>query len=202
MPIPEKHTQYYEKDLLDRVLDNVISNSDPLSASNLNKVATAAQIQMGIDRYRMEAKGMSVDEILSENHNSTLLGLHLEQAFGVRPQRCHAHALVAGKHRNAARLRVIMATLKIRIDDVDNGCWLPENTAATPHPAFPSAPPHSRIHRSNYYFWILSRLGGIRIEALFRTNLKVISGLLQQGKMPNYVMMPKGMGLTSNRDNI
>lgn len=195
MPIPERNLPYYEKDLLDRVIDQVAKTDEPLNAANFNKVAIAAQIQAGIDRYRLAATNMNVDQILSEQHNSRLLGFHLEQVYGVRPPRCHAHALVAGKHHNAARLRLIMATLKIRIDDVDNGCWLPENTAATPHPAFPSAPPHSRIHRSNYFFWLFSRQGSIRNENLFRTNLNIVSGLLQQGKMPNYVMLPKGVGL-------
>ena len=198
MPIPEKHIKYYEKDLLEHALDNVAAGDDPLSPANRNKVATAAQVQMGIDLYRMAAKGMSEDQLLGEGHNSAVLGFHLEQAYGPRPPRCHAHALVAGKHRYAAELRLLMAILKIRIDNVDNGCWLPENTAATPHPSFPGAPPHSRIHRYNYFFWIFSRLGNLDDEGLFRTNLKVISDILQQGHMPHYVLLPKGVGLPTN----
>ncbi len=195
MPIPEKQTQYYEKNLLDRVIDNVASEDNPLTASNLNKVGVAAQIQMGIDRYRMAAKGMTEEQLMDEGHNSALLGFHLEQAWGTRPPRCHAHALIAGKHTYAAELRLQMAIFKIRIDDVDNGCWLPENTAATPHPAFPSAPPHSRIHRYNYFFWLFSRLGSLEEVGLFRVNLRVVGNMLQQGKLPSYVMLPKGIGL-------
>lgn len=195
MPIPEKTTLYHEKNLLDRVIDNAAAQDKPLSISNLNKVSVAAQIQQGIDKYRLKAQAMTEDELKTETHNSMLLGWHLEQTGKKRPPKCHAHAIVAGNHANAARLRLMMAILKIRIDDSDNGCWLPENTAATPHPAFPSAPPHSRIHRYNYYFWLLSRLGGLRQEQLFRTNLQIVADLLQQGKLPSYVMQPKGFGL-------
>lgn len=142
---------------------------------------------------------MSEEDLLTEGHNSALLGFHLEQSGSARPPRCHAHAIVAGKHPQAAQLRVIMAVVKIRIDDSDNGCWLPENTDATPHPSFPSAPPHSRIHRSNYFFWLFSRLGSLRNESLFRTNLQTVVNLLQQGKLPSYVMHPKGVGLPQGR---
>lgn len=198
MPIPEKISLYHEKNLLDRVIDNMSSQNNALSSSNLNKVLVAAQIQQGIDNYRHNARNMTEDELLAETHNSALLGWHLEQAGKKRPPKCHAHAIIAGKHPNAARLRLIMAVLKIRIDDSDNGCWLPENSAATPHPAFPSAPPHSRIHRYNYYSWLVSRLGGIRNEGLFRTNLQIIADLLQQGTQPKYVMLPKGAGQLKN----
>ncbi len=198
MPIPEKVTLYHEKNLLDRVIDNVASQENALSASDLNRVSVAAQIQQGIDNYRLKAQSMTEDELTSEAHNSSLLGWHLEQSGKKRPPRCHAHAIVAGKHANAARLRLIMAVLKIRIDDTDNGCWLPENTAATPHPAFPSAPPHSRIHRYNYFSWLVSRLGSLRNEGLFRTNLQIIADLLQQGKLPPHVMQPKGVSAPKN----
>jgi hypothetical protein len=75
MPIPEKQTQYYEKNLLDHVIDNVASEENPLTASNLNRVGVAAQIQMGIDRYRMAAKGMTEDQLLEEGQIQHYLAL-------------------------------------------------------------------------------------------------------------------------------
>jgi hypothetical protein len=197
MPIPEKPTLYAEMNLLDKVIANILSQNKGITQSDLNRVTVAAQVQTGIDKYREEAKGMTKEAFLSEEHNSLRLGWHLQEQYGSRPPRCHAHAIVAGKHHLSAPLRLVMAKLQIRIDDVDNGCWLPENTAATPHPAFPSAPPHSRIHRHNYYFWIDSRLSPIRNEGLFRTNLNLIAKMLITGTFPSSVLLPKSAGLSN-----
>ncbi|MES2824956.1 MAG: AHH domain-containing protein [Pseudomonadota bacterium] len=195
MPIPEKITLYHEKSLLDRTIDNVAAQEAPLSTSDFNKLGVAAQIQEGIDRYRAQAADLSSQALNEEDHKPARLAAHLEQAGKIRPQRCHPHAIVAGKHKYAAMVRVFMSRLKIRIDDSDNGMWLPENTAATPHPAFPSAPPHSRIHRYNYYFWVHSHLSELPGENVFRARLQLISRQLHQGSFPSYVMLPKGIGL-------
>ena len=126
MAIPEKTVLYHEKNILDRAIDNVLGQNKSLTASDLNQVIVAAQVQAGIDRYRAAAESLSINALVNEEHDSTRLGKHLEQTGFKRPPRCHAHALVAGKHMYAAVLRLIMASLKIRIDDPDNGCWLPE----------------------------------------------------------------------------
>lgn len=199
MSIPERKVLYHEKDLLDRAIEEVTSQSKELTSTDLGRISTAAQIQAGIDRYRLEADGMTADQLRAEDHNSKLLGRHLEQTGNPRPPRCHAHAIVAGKHQYAAQLRLIMAVIKIRIDDADNGCWLPENSAATPHPAFPAAPPHSRIHRYNYFFWLFTRLSIIRNQGIFRQNLQIIAQMLQTGQLPDYLLKPKGIGLPEGR---
>lgn len=158
----------------------------------------AAQIQDGIERYRMSVQQKMSQELVKEEHNSKRLGEHLVSQLGPRPPRCHAHAIVAGKHKLAAPARLVMAKLKIGVDDTDNGRWLPENTAATPHPSCPKAPPHSRIHRFNYYFWVNSRLMPtipIMQSALFRKHLNIISRMLHTGEFPDYVMLRKGHGL-------
>ncbi len=85
-----------------------------------------------------------------------------------------------------------MASLAIRIDDPDNGCWLPENTAATPHPLMPKAVPHSRIHSSNYFFWVRNRLGSIFHEPAFRKDLQLVARQLQEHTFPEFVMPKKG----------
>jgi hypothetical protein len=188
MAIPEYTEKFYEKNLLDRVIDNVIAQNKTLTQSDFNRVGVAAQIQTGIDKYRAAAKTMNSNTLEDEVHNSARLGRHLEDVGYKRPPRCHAHAIVAGKHQQSAQLRILMASLKIRIDDSDNGCWLPENTAATPHPAFPSAVPHSRIHRIKYYTWIFSSLQFVTQEGFFRTKLQIISRQLQQGTLPKNVL--------------
>lgn len=187
------------KNLLDKTIEDVLRSNNPLSEINLNRVSIVAQVQDRLEAYRNKSNRMSESELRAEEHSSAKLGQHLEWDGKTRPSRCHAHALVAGRHKYAAQLRIIMAVLKIRIDDPDNGCWLPENTAATPHPAFPSAPPHSRIHRYNYFFWLFSRLSRVRNEPNFRTSLQIIGKLLQNGEIPDYVMLPKLVGVPSNR---
>ncbi|BFM15465.1 hypothetical protein R50073_16480 [Maricurvus nonylphenolicus] len=199
MPVPEKPVKYHEKNLLDHVIDQTTSQKEELTAADCNRIATAAQVQAGIDNYRAQAAQMSTQQLRDEQHVSSRLGAHLEEAGHLRPAKCHAHALVAGKHQYAAILRALMARLGIRIDDSDNGCWLPENTAATPHPAFPKAVPHSRIHRYNYFFWLRFRLGSIRQEQPFRTTLQLTARHLQQGTQPEFVMMKKGQGLPVER---
>ena len=77
----------------------------------------------------------------------------------------------------------------------------PESTAATPHPEMPKAPPHSRIHRYNYYFWIDSRMKSITEENKFRKALKFTALNLYQAKFPDYVMLKKGCGLPAGRNN-
>jgi hypothetical protein len=43
MPIPKKPTLYAEMSLLDRVIDNVLSQNKEITQSDLNQVVVAAQ---------------------------------------------------------------------------------------------------------------------------------------------------------------
>lgn len=166
-----------------------------LSQADKNKIFVAAQVMEGLEKYRNDGDRMNTESIRSEDHKSERLRKHLKERFGFEPNDCHAHAIVSGRQPLAAVMRAAMAQLGIRIDDADNGCWLPENTAATPHPVFPAAPPHSRIHRYNYYFWINSKLQGVENVWAFRSRLNVLSKQLYTGKMEPYVLLKKGDGL-------
>lgn len=195
MALPETQVHYCFKKPLDLIIEQTAAKPGDITQSDINKVMVAAQIQDGIERYRLGISEMDYIQLREEEHDSARLGRHLVEKHGKRPPQCHAHAIVAGKHKFAAAARLVMAKLKIRIDDPDNGCWLPENTAATPHPSFPKAPPHSRIHRSNYFFWIRTRLVRIRKAPAFRTELSLIAADLHNGTFPPYVMLKKGVGL-------
>lgn len=197
MAIPEPPSSFYQKDALDISIDSFAQLENP-TESDLARVATIASIQAGINRYRAEAANMSLDELETEKHNSDRLARHL-MATTVpcrRPPRCHAHAIVSGGHKEAARLRAVLAWLKLRIDDPDNGCWLPENTAATPHPMFRHAIPHSRIHRFNYYKWLqtIITIQNMKTQDRLRTALRLIGKQLQEHTFPPDVMLPKGQG--------
>lgn len=174
MAIPEPPSAFYQKDALDLSIDNFAQLDNPTEAD----LARVASVQAGIDRYRAAAANMSLDELEAEKHDSNRLANHLMAATGTyrRPARCHAHAIVSGGHKEAARLRAVLAWLKLRIDDPDNGCWLPENAAATPHPMFRNAIPHSRIHRYNYYKWLqtIITIQNMRTQDRLRTALRLI----------------------------
>lgn len=196
MATPDKLKPYYLKDPLDHAIDAFAKKDQPNSA-DLNRVAVVASVQIGIDKYRAAAAHMSYDDFENEKHNSCRLAMFLEAEAGKkRPNKCHAHAIVSGAHVNAAKIRAVLAWFKLRIDDPDNGCWLPENTAATPHPLFPKAVPHSRIHRYNYYRWLesLIRIETIPDQIMLRKTLKLIARQLQEHTFPPFVMLPKSQG--------
>lgn len=200
MSIPEQPTAYYLKDNLDNTIESFAKLETP-TESDLARVGVAASVQAGIDQYRAAAANMSLDQLEDEKHDSDRLARHLMAETGCtsRPQRCHAHAIVSGGHKEAAKLRAVLAWLKLRIDDPDNGCWLPENTAATPHPLFKNAIPHSRIHRYNYYRWLqtIITLQNMKKQERLRAALRLIARQLQDRTFPPDVMLPKGKGVYS-----
>ena len=197
MPIPESSTAYYLKNQLDNIIDHFATLKNPTD-TDLAGVAVAASVQAGIDKYRAAAANMSLDQLEEEKHDSDRLARHLMVATGRSrpPARCHAHAIISGGHKEAAKLRAVLAWLKMRIDDPDNGCWLPENTAATPHPLFRNAVPHSRIHRHNYYRWLqtIITMQNMKTQSRLRMALKLIGRQLQDHTFPPDIMLPKGRG--------
>lgn len=199
MPLPEYLVKHHEKTSVELTIDDVVKNSDgKWVPSQVNRVKIVASVQAGIDKYRSTGKtSMTEDDLENEKHDSGRLGEYLDATVMRRPPRCHAHAVVSGNHAEAAELRVLLALYGMRIDDPHNGCWLPENTAATPHPAFPKAVPHSRIHRFNYYFWLKVRLNEVVVknEKLLIASLNFITQSLHEHTFPEYVMLKKGQGL-------
>jgi len=198
MPIPEYLVKYHEKTPVELTIEDVVKNSEgKWVPSQVNRVNVVASVQSGIAKYREAATSMTEEQLENEKHDSGRLGEFLDATVMRRPPRCHAHAIVSGHHDEAADLRLLLAIFGMRIDDPYNGCWLPENTAATPHPAFPKAVPHSRIHRFNYYFWLKARLNETTIQnhEYLKVALKLITQHLHEHTFPEYVMLRKGQGL-------
>jgi hypothetical protein len=199
MALPRNDKKPYQKDRLDLAIDRFARLEKP-TRSDLNLVKVTAQVERGLDKYRAAAMNMSIEELEDEDHQSSLLAHFLTMSGDPKPHsKCHAHAIVSGAHRYAAELRAVLAWLKLRIDDPDNGCWLPENTAAKAQmPArLRNAVPHSRIHRFNYYFWLNTLIDPAitSSQADLRRTLTMISTRLQSGSQPKYVMNRKGEGL-------
>lgn len=174
------------------------SNTENPTEVDLNMVLATAQVEEGIKKmlcYIKDGTNMTRSELEKEVHISHKLGERMELANDPKPhEKCHAHAIISGGHPKAVTLRAILAKFKIRIDDPDNGCWLPENTAALkvmPQQLRKSVP-HSRIHRNNYYFWLSSyiKIPNTNDDKFLRFQLAMIENALQKSSFPPYVMKP------------
>lgn len=199
MAILPLNKPYALKDRVERAIDIFAANDNP-TQSDLDKVKTTAQIEVELDVYRASVHKMSLNELDDEVHQSARLALFMAASCNPRPHPlCHAHALISGAHKHAAELRAVMAWLRMRIDEPENGCWLPKNTAAkTQMPRrLSNAVPHSRIHRYNYYFWLNQLINPSTTDTKekLRSALKMIAARLQSGKQPTYVMNKKEVGL-------
>lgn len=188
---------YAFKSRTELAIEKFAGKENPTEA-DLNMVLIAGQIEDGIAKMLGHVKdgwGMSRSELEKEVHVSQSLGERMALSNDPKPHRlCHAHAIVSGGHPKAVTLRAILAKFKVRIDDADNGCWLPENTEAKKHmpESLKYAVPHSRIHRNNYYFWLSSyiKMSNTKDERFLRFQLSMIEQSLKGGTFPPYVMEP------------
>ena len=199
MALPTTPARYANQNPVERSIDNYATLDKP-TQGDLNGIKAVAQVERGLDIYRAAAKNMSIDALEDERHQSSLLSSHMSAEGDPRPHNlCHAHAVISGAHQYAAELRAVAAWLKLRIDDPDNGCWLPENTAAKAQmpERLRNAIPHSRIHRYNYYFWLNREINPqmTGTQDKLRQRLNMVSLRLQAGSQPSYVMNKKGVGL-------
>lgn len=124
MPVPLINKKQYEKDRLDRAIDEFAALKKA-TIGDLNCVVVAAQLQEGINKYRADAKGMTMDQLKREAHDSAVLGEHMAALGDPRPHsECDAHAIISGAHDKAGPQRAVLARFMRRIDDPINGCWL------------------------------------------------------------------------------
>ena len=83
----------------------------------------------------------------------------------------------------------------IRVDDPDNGAWLPKTEMDRVGTAFPKAVVHGRIHRSEYYRWLerdMVTFGMSKPE--LRTSLRIVRHKLQTSSFPDSVLNKAGGG--------
>jgi len=190
MSIPVQTLKTYEMTRVDRAIVK-FSNIEIPVIGDILSVKCVAQVEEGLELYRVGAVEMSQTDLKAEEHNSERLAQHMTSAGDPRAasaEICHCHAIVSGAHKRAAQQRAIMAWCMMRIDDPRNGCWLPRNTAAKN--GMPdwlrNAVPHSRIHRRSYYFWLGQT---ININTIKNTEdlvnaLRMIRTRLQSGALP------------------
>lgn len=148
--------------------------------------AALAKIHVFMVQFRNDALGMSFEELFRERHSSRQLGMHLRIDKQPRPgARWEAHHIVSGYHKEAIPAREILADddIKIRIDDPDNGCWMPKTKADARPTIYPNAIGHNRIHRQRYYDWIYRVMESMETEVQVRAFLNTVRTQLLQGNI-------------------
>ncbi|WP_086933879.1 AHH domain-containing protein [Agarilytica rhodophyticola] len=158
-----------------------------------------AQIQAGLDKYREEGKNATQgpysevrkkqQALIKEAHHPTSVLAKMLIADGrPKPSSQHApHHLAPGigKTPNSYTLRVHLHFHGIRINDPDNGVWLPMYKKFTPHWSMPEAKGHLEYHTKGYEQW-LARMIMIRTsEHLIRMQLRMVADLLTRNALPD-----------------
>lgn len=89
-----------------------------------------------------------------------------------------------GKTKDAYRARLHIHRFGIRINDPDNGTWLPRASKYTPHWSMPDAKGHMRYHTHGYESWLLRRLRTRSGEQFLRQELRWIGQAMQEDNLP------------------
>ncbi len=152
-----------------------------------------ASVEAQLDKYRNEYKAEADEEkrlelYESEKHHPTqVLENNLRAAGRAKPSaRYTAHHLVEGKGRLpvTADVRFTLFLNDIRINDPDNGVWMPRGDADRGHWAMPKAVPHSQIHTHNYERWIHGQIEHLQSEQEIRGKLQILRAQLKNGTQP------------------
>jgi hypothetical protein len=169
---------------------------DKFLTAERNHIKNLANIQEGLNKYRLDGSGKLTGQLISESHSSKRLGRFLRAQGKPRPNiKWDAHHVIAGGDASAALARTVIAKeeFKVRIDDPDNGCWLPKTREDARGSVFPNAVPHENIHRNTYYDWVYSVIVTSDSEMEIRAKLKLIGQRLQQGSIPPNIFDKKSI---------
>jgi hypothetical protein len=150
--------------------------------------------QLVLQNYRDEYRALgSVERITycqnEVHHPTSILEDNLRRVGRAQPSpRYSAHHIVegVGKLRLAEtkRARLKLFTHNIRINDPDNGVWMPMADKDRGHWAMPKCPPHMRIHTKNYERWVFRSIRYLNSEMELRHKLGSIRLDLKYGKQP------------------
>ena len=188
MPIPSSTLQTYQKTRVDLAIETFADIENP-TVSDLNNVIVQADIHDKVERYRLGALKMNEKQLEGEKHRSSKLARYMTHAGDPRPSSyCDCHAMVSGKHKDAAPIRAIMAWCLMRIDDPRNGCWLPRHYDVRNHMPkwLKSAVPHQGLHNERYYEWLGTKINPESVDGLgsLIDVLKMVRHFLQSGALP------------------
>ncbi|THB63696.1 MAG: hypothetical protein D6B27_11810 [Gammaproteobacteria bacterium] len=132
--------------------------------------------------YYSQANQMSMKDLMSEKRKPSRLARHMKYVGKHRPANVVAHAVVSGNHSEAIAARRILAKWKIRIDDPDNGVFLPRDARFIPHDELPKAVNHAKLHTNEYYLNVTNVLGRSKSQNECRAALRLIALELQNGE--------------------
>ncbi len=141
------------------------------------------QALSALSAYCVDARCMSREELLKEEHSPSRLARHKRATGARRPVNTAAHAIVSGAHPNTEAARKILAKYKIRVDDPDDGVFLPRDSRYIPHSELPGAVDHAEIHTEEYYVNVTNLLRQTKSALECRMALRLIAGKLRKGTM-------------------
>lgn len=188
---------YYEMKKIGKThLDQVISETlqrEKKALSEVEIAALAAKLYHQImhktavrgltllSRYYSSGCKFNKNELLKEEHKPSRLGRHIKYTGKKRQPNTAAHAIVSGSHPEAIAARKILAKWKIRIDDPDNGVFLPRDSRYIPHKDMPSAANHAKLHTDEYYLNVTNMLRSAQSKTECRMTLRLIADELRNG---------------------
>lgn len=157
-----------------------------------------ATVQAGLDAYRQygrdATKGTRTEVVqkqkvlmAEEHHPTKQLEANMLAAIDPKPGPGHtAHHIVPGRGKTkfANLARVHMHRFAVRINDPDNGVWLPTYKKHTPSFAMPEAKGHLQYHTENYEQWLSLKLRAKMSENFVRTELRLVANMLQTNQLP------------------
>jgi hypothetical protein len=190
---------YKEKTItLNSVLEHALEDSyTPEEHEKFTRIerrfnkANKARLQAKLESFRREGADMTGFFLATEVHSSSLLGEFLRCVGFPRPGlRWEAHHIVSGEHKEARATRALLADedVKMRIDDPENGCWMPKNKKDARPTMYPNAVPHSRIHREKYYDWIFNMLMNVESWNPAKSVLNMVRTQLLHGNIKNELL--------------
>jgi len=154
--------------------------------------ANLAKLKSKLDSFRRDGADFNSFTLATESHSSKLLGEFLRCVGFPRPGlRWEAHHIISGDHKEARPTRALLADddIKMRIDDPENGCWMPKTKQDARPTIYPNAVPHSRIHRDRYYDWIFNMLMNAASWEQAKTILNVVRRQLLDGNIKNELLV-------------
>ncbi|MCO1336508.1 AHH domain-containing protein [Microbulbifer sp. OS29] len=149
-----------------------------------------------LQQYRDEFKGITggrekLKAYKDEDHHPTnKLEDNLRLAGRAKPSsRYTAHHIVLGKGNLpiTTEVRLTLFLHDIRINDPDNGVWMPRSSRDSGHWAMPDAYPHSRLHTHNYERWVHGQVNNLNSESEIRAKLTIVRTHLKNGTEPDKV---------------
>ena len=173
--------------VLDKAKSESMSDKDFSTFNRVEKRVTAAskaRLNAFMAQFRVDANNMGFTQLANEKHSSKRLGDFLRADGHPRPAaRWDAHHIISGSSHLAMASRAILADIKMRIDDPDNGCWMPKTKADARPTIYPNAIGHNRIHRKLYYIWIENSIQLMTTQGQVRAFLNMVRMQLLQGNI-------------------